>query len=174
MNEKELFEKRHRILQQLCHLPKQILRFHEEANTSEFVLHDLCGKNCFDIQKAAYFVDNPDFNCIKGVAGYNKPEAYVPERSIWNEVDRFSTHMEGSPFNQKVKHVELCSVIKDLRPDEELMDDIAHSLDFNNFGYCTWHSKYDNHGFLLYEKPTDGDDLYFEEGGCLLGLCSVF
>ncbi|NRB21264.1 hypothetical protein HRU45_00785 [Candidatus Dependentiae bacterium] len=174
MDERKLLKKRHRILQQLCHLPKHILRLHGTPNASEFVLHDLCDQNCFDLQKAAYFVDNPDFDCVKGITGYSKAEAYVTEGSIWDEPERFSTHMQGSPFNQQVKNLSLCSIAKSDRADKDIVDEIAHGLDFSDFSYCTWHSKHDNHGFLVYEKPTDGDDFYFLEGSCLLGLCPIF
>ena len=43
---------------------------------SEFVLHDICNPNCFNLQKAAFLVDNPDFDCLKGVAGFSADEAY--------------------------------------------------------------------------------------------------
>lgn len=173
MDNKNLLDKQHAMLQHLCHLPKKILQLHGVPNSSEFVLHDLCHENCFGVKKAAYFVDNPDFNCVKGIAGFHKPEAYVPKMSIWDEIEQFSNHMKLSSFNQKVRNLELQSIKNSHRPDQDIVHEIAYGLDFNDYSYCTWHSKHDNHGFLVYEKPQDKNETYFLEGGCLLGLCPI-
>ena len=58
------------ILNTLSKLPRKMLSLKGQENVTEFVLHELCHKNCFNLDKAAYFVDNPDFDCLKGMAGF--------------------------------------------------------------------------------------------------------
>ena len=62
-------------------------------NMIEFVLHCLCSEDCFNMPKAAYFVDNIDFNCLKGIAGYNHLEKYK-EPGIWSKPENFSSSYE--------------------------------------------------------------------------------
>lgn len=58
-------------------LPHKMLSVHGLSNATEFVLHELCQSSCFNLKKAAYFVDNPDFDRLQGVAGFNKEEEYT-------------------------------------------------------------------------------------------------
>jgi len=160
---KEL-EKQHRMLSWLSRLPRRILSLHGIDNVTEFVLHDLSHKECFDLSKVAYFVDNPDFNCTKGVAGFSRQE---PGSScdIWANPKDFSAQMKESQFNKRVRELSRCSVKKDGDLHEELAKEIAHDLQFDNYAFCSWDMKHDNHGFVLYEKAdtqdTFADDHYY-------------
>ena len=69
-------DRRHNVLHHLTHLPRKIVSLNGAENLTEFVLHDLCQSRCFNLPKAAYFVNNPDFNCIKGVAGVHADELF--------------------------------------------------------------------------------------------------
>ena len=94
--------KKHAILNHLSTLPQKLLSVHGTENVTEFVLHDLCSTHCFDLKKAAYLVDNPDFDCLKGVAGFSAEEAY-PQDAIWETPELFIAHMKKSAFNNKVR-----------------------------------------------------------------------
>ena len=61
---------KNRILIHLSTLPQKILSLHGRADLAEFVLRDLCHERCFNLKKAAFFIDNPDFNHLKGIAGF--------------------------------------------------------------------------------------------------------
>ena len=104
MNQNATIQEHHTLLSNLQQLPRKILLLPGTYNVPEFVLHELCNEKCFNVHKAAYFVDNPDFDCLKGVAGINHEEGVIKD-DIWSDPDRFSEKMKASPFNQKVRSV---------------------------------------------------------------------
>lgn len=163
-------------LRMLNSIPKNMIQMHGTENMSEFVLHSLCCSDCFNLRKAAYFVDNPAFNCLKGVVGYDQEEAFSPSLNIWTNTDAFTEHMYNSPFNQKVRNCLQYSCKNCEDPDEHLMENIARDLGMDSFDYCTWSMKHDNHGYLIYQKNDghnhDHDDLL--NGLCLLSFCPIF
>lgn len=178
MKRDDLVAKQQQVLLSLSVLPKKILSLHGLDNITEFVLHALCNHDCFNLTKAAYFVDNPDFNCLKGVSGFNRNEAFSSSEHIWRMPEQFSHHMQSSPFNQKVRTVMLCSLKKaGITKDRDTIETIARNLGMQRHAYCAWKQKHDNHGLLLYE--TDGSENIFDEeqlvNGCsLLGFCPIF
>lgn len=166
--------KKHQILNNLSILPQRILSLHENENVSEFVLHDLC-KNCFNLQKAAYLVDNPDFNCLKGIAGYSMDQAYATD-TIWETPELFLAYMQKAPFHQKVRSLVRPSMRKTNKSDQETTALVADYLGLNNPGYCSWQMKHDNHGILVYEIQTScpvSPDILLN-GACLLGFCPIY
>lgn len=156
-------------------IPRYIVQMHGVDNISEFVLHNICCSDCFNIRKAAYFVDNPAFNCLKGVVGYDQDEAYHEPLQIWNNAQAFSQHMKASQFNQKVRNCHQYSCKNCDVPDENLLQNIASDLGMDTFNYCTWEMKHENHGYLIYQKNDDNHEQ--EEllnGLTLLSFCPIF
>ncbi len=164
------------ITHHLAGLPRKILQLHGRDNVTEFVLHELSGKECFNLERIAYVIDNPDFNCLKGVAGYCQPEAYHAKESIWQEADTFSEHMKKSAFNKKVRHLSKPSHVKQGVSDKQIVKEVAHELGFGHPSFYAWTMKHDNHGILVYEKADDKpcDCDYLLEGLCLIGFCPIF
>ena len=169
-------ERKKDILHAMSCLPRNILSLHGRDNAIEFVLHELCKDQCFNLSHAAYVVDNPDFDCMKGIAGYDREQAYQPRTDIWHERDQFSDHMKKSSFNAKVRELCKCSLKKKGKSDKEIVEEIAHDLGFKKPRYYAWDMKYDNRGLLLYEKfdTQDCDCDYLLDGLCFLGFCPVF
>lgn len=168
--------KKKNVTHYLAGLPRKILQLHGRDNVTEFVLHELGTEDCFNLQRIAYVVDNPDFNCLKGVAGYCHQEAYHPRHSIWEEPDIFSEHMKKSAFNSKIRNFYKPSQVKNGASDAQIVAEIARELDFSNPSFYAWTMKHDNHGILLYEK-ADNDSCpcdYLLDGLCLIGFCPVF
>src|SRR3972149_6861847 len=99
MEQKKL--KNYALLEYLSSLPKKMLSIQHYDNIPGFVLHDLCLSKNFNITKAAYLVDNPDFNCLRGVTGFCKDEAYQ-SCDIWDAPEDFSKHILKCPFHEKV------------------------------------------------------------------------
>lgn len=161
----------------LATLPRKMISLHGNENVSGFVLHDLCLKDCFNLKKAAYFVDNPDFDCLKGIAGISQEEPHLLS-DIWLAPEKFSLYMNQSPFNQKVRSLYRTSSKKiNAQADKELAIDVAHELGIVNIGYCSWNGKHDNHGILVFEcndlasKPeTD----HLVDGLSLLSFCPIY
>lgn len=161
----------------LLWLPRKMITLHGNENVSEFVLHELCNPSCFNIKKAAYFIDNPDFDCLKGVAGVCQDESAGID-DIWQKPEEFSLYMRQSPFNQKVRSLSRSSAKKmSDQADKELAIDVAHELGIVNIGYCSWNSKHDNHGILVFEKGESHEDVGAEDflnGVSLLSFCPIY
>lgn len=163
-----------RITDSLRRLPRKMLLGMD--NVTEFVLHELCSNSCFDLEKAAYFIDNPDFNCLKGVAGFCRDEA-LGEDDIWNSPDTFSKKMASSSFNKKVRMITSESCKRHGTLQEDFVRSTAHELGFNDIGVYTWDMKHDNHGIFICEKSKNHfgesfDDMIID-GLSLLAFCPV-
>ncbi|HRN77819.1 MAG TPA: hypothetical protein PLU71_01150 [Candidatus Dependentiae bacterium] len=175
----EILKRQHAVLNRLSQLPRKMLALKDQGNITEFVLHELCHTDCFDLEKAAYFIDNPDFDCLKGVAGVWRPEVYTtPNNDIWQNPSLFTAHMQGSLFNQKVRDFIRPSLRKSKESDEEIVRMIGQELHMQNPGYYAWDMKHDNHGLLIYEKPyKTGDACDIDmvlNGLSLLSFCPIF
>lgn len=169
----EQLRRHNEFLRSLLCLPKKIVSLHGTENSiPEFVLHDLCSKNVFNVCKAAYFVDNPDFDCLKGIAGFSRAQAY--EDDIWTAAPLFTNHMKNCEFNQSVKSIAMKSLKKNSAKDQAL-EAISEQLHLQKPHYYTWDMKHDNHGVLLVEKDQEThmseDDIL--SGLHFLGLCPV-
>lgn len=166
----------HQILKSITYLPQKILSLHGTDNVTEFVLHTLCNEECFNLSKAAYLIDNFDFNCLKGVAGFAKDEEYGSAESVWDNPKNFTEHMGSCKFNQQVRGINRPSSKRNVAI-ERTVEDIASHLEMDNPSYYTWTLKYDNHGILLFEHKSpelQGLDEEILRGLSLLGFCPVF
>lgn len=174
MNREQFSPRDCKILLCLSTIPKKMVSVHGAENTTEFVLHELCSNYCFNFHKAAYFVDNPDFNCCKGVAGCCDAESYQEKQKHWQAPAPFSAHMKQAAFNQKVRNIHQASVAKDYVTN---VQDLARQLDMKNPGYHTWELKNGNKGLLVFEHdPANYDEVkdHLEEGLSLLAFCPIF
>jgi hypothetical protein len=170
-------EKHNQLLSYLSHLPKKIVALEGSSHTPEFILHELCNENCFNLSKAAFFVDNPDFDYLKGVAGFSMPEAYGGANGIWQEPQEFSEHMSKADFNQRVKSLSLQSLKRTEVLSNETVAQIAKELGFENPAYRFWQMKHDNHGFLVYEyngSVLPGIEEHLDNSLYLLSFCPIF
>jgi hypothetical protein len=152
-----------------------MLSVHGNENTTEFVLHDLCNKDCLNIKKAAYFVDNPDFNCFKGVAGFNEAESY-PDNKSWDKPEHFTQFMKQCPFNQSVRNINGTSPHLTATDKQEFMNNLAQKLSFSQPHYFTWDMKHNNHGMLIFESNNPEEEIEedFVQTFCILGFCPIF
>ncbi len=167
--------RRHQMLTRLTELPVKILSRHDLENITEFVLYELCGPNCFNLKKAAYFVDNPDFNCLKGVAGITNSDQFG--NNYWEQPEKFSHFMKESKFNQQVRNLTRPSAKHNKTADTKLAQDLAAELSLKNPAFYSWNMKHGNHGLLLFEHSPETaheiDDQVLQ-GLCLLGFCPIF
>ena len=176
MEREKLLQRQYKMLSCLSGLPRRMLSLHGEENVTEFVLHDLCQQNVFNLTKAAYFVDNPDFNCTKGVAGYSR-DNQLDSYALWDDPKDFSERMRTAQFNQQVRQLAHCSLKKSGDQHEDHAKELAERLGFENFAFCTWSMKHDNDGFVLYEKADVKDsfaDEHIIDGLSLLSFCPIF
>lgn len=173
--EHQMLERQNQMLRYLSRLPRLMNQIHGRDNVSQFLLHELCSEPCFNLRKAAYFVDNPDFNCLRGLAGFSRDQAYAPGHGIWQDPDGFSAHMERSAFNNKVRSISHQSIKQ--ANDQQLLHDLAQKLDLCECANCSWNLRHDNVGFLIYEKANPQDaavDEHLLDGMSLLSFCPIF
>lgn len=175
MDENELLHRHKKLLGCLSGLPKQMMSVDSLDNITEFVLHGLCNKDCFDLERAAYFVDNPDFDCCKGVAGFVKSEHDCDWDNIWSDPESFALGMQKSGFNQKVRTFLSRSIINSNKKIDQFVEEIAQELGFSKPASCAWDMKYFNKGLLIYEKTGDANfDEHFLNSLYLLSFCPIF
>ncbi len=174
--ETKMLERQQRILQHLSTLPRMMTHIHGRDNLSEFILHELCSEPCFNLRKAAYFVDNEDFNCLRGVAGFADDQAYPKKEMIWQYPDEFTHHMQRSSFNNKVRSINYES-LKNQTSKQKFLDEAAQKLGFGTCDNCSWNMRHDNHGILMYEKVDPKDSImenHIIDGLSLLSFCPIF
>lgn len=166
------------ILHNLCALPRKVILLHaqQEHHAPEFVLYDLCRKECFNFPRAAYFVDNPDFDCLKGVAGYSHQDALPLSCDIWVKPVDFTQHMSKAPFNTKVRSFNRSSLRRMGTHDDAVINELAHEFNLQDYGFYSWDMKHDNHGFFIYEKNGLDKDIpsdYVLNGLSILSFCPI-
>ena len=169
-------ERKMRIAHSISCMPRKILKLHGRDNVIEFVLHELGKTDNFNLHRAAYVIDNPDFDCLKGIAGFDRQELYKGQKDIWEDPDEFSRYMSQCKYNAQVRNFQRNSSKRKGCNDAQIVEEISHDLGFNQPKYYTWDMKYDNHGILLYEKVEEDscDCDYLLDGLCLIGFCPVF
>ncbi len=174
MEKNEKNKRTHEVLLTVTAIPKYLVHLHGIDNLTEFLLHNLGQKNCFNFSKAAYFIDNPDFDCLQGVAGFTQVESYQQKKNHWHEQEAFSAHMNESAFNKQVKDVCRCSLKKNKQPEESVIKELSDRLEMSNPEYLMWPVKYENHGILLFEKGLPEEaDTHLHDALHLFGFCSV-
>lgn len=174
---KKTKEQRHNeLLQCICAVPRNMTRIHGVENMTEFLLHHLAGSHCFNFSKAAYLVDNPDFDQCKGVVGFDKQHAFNTDH--WKSPEQFSEHMRQGAFNKKVRSMAKKSHKRSKKDDKQLVNLLVEELELTNPGYHSWKMKYDNHGILLFEfnEPEDQElvDQALQDSLYLFGFCPIF
>lgn len=167
-------KKRSTILNHLSLLPRKMLLLYDLDAIAELVLHDLCSEQCFNLRKAVYFVDNPDFDCMKGIAGFCSDEAFKEKACMWEQPDAFVQYIKKAPYNQKVRSIQQCSMKRSKTPDEEIMRALAQECAIEHPKCHVWDMKHDNRGIFIYESADDADvDECIEDGVCLLSFCPI-
>lgn len=183
MKQTDVLKKHNELLLFLNHLPKKIILLHAHdehvGETSGFVLHDFCHESCFNVEKVAYFVDNPEFNCFKGVAGVCKHESdFCKVSNIWDQPEEYKDYLLASPFHNKVRSIEQKSVKNNGKngSEQKFMQSIADELAIEKPKYFRWSMKHGNNGFLLIEHNDEAAELIEEhlpQGVYLLSFCPI-
>lgn len=171
------YQKNYDIIKKMSSLPAKIVTLHGRDNITEFVLHDLAGKLCFNFGKAGYFVDNPDFDHFKGVAGYCNSQSFEHADFIWENPEEFTRHMQGSPFNKQVRTIMHQSPKRGCLDARKIVDTVAQELDMADPHYFCWDMKHYNHGLFIYEHAngkTDWEEEDLMNGLHLLSMCPIF
>ena len=176
MKPNELTPRYEALLRCYTHLPQQILSLHHIDNATGYVLHSLCDEGCLNLSKAAYFIDNPDFNCLQGIAGFSKDEEIYTCEKVLHDDGHFQDHIGRCAYNNKVRTVSVPSSRRNGETTEQLIARLADVLDMENPSCHTWDIKHDNFGVLIFERSDAADKQLHEEflhGLSILGFLPV-
>ena len=166
-------EQRSMMLNNLSNLPRKMLLLHDLDAIAELVLHELCSERCFNLNKAVYFVDNPDFDCMKGVAGFSRDESYKGGEHMWEDPHAFTEYVKSAPFNQKVRNMHHPSMKRN-KTDDTIIRSLAEECAITHPECHMWDMKHNNRGVFIYEKPEACDvGDYIHNGVCLLSFCPI-
>ncbi len=150
----DLFVRQEGIVHRVAKLPHKILQFHDVDGLAQMILHELSHKPIFNLKKATYLVDNPDFDHLIGVAGFCCAECHHHKEDLWQTPHSFVTDMENATFHNDVKKFLKNSLRrKDINlNDSEDIIGLAHFLGMQQPGYFSWNMKHGNHGVLIFDK----------------------
>ena len=164
-----------RMLKSFTHLPQQMLMLHEVDNVTEYVLHSLCDEDCLDLSKAAYFIDNPDFDCLKGIAGFNKEDDIHTCNTVLSNHQEFNDYVGTCEFNKQERNITVPSAHRRKDSEEKIVLYLAGLLGIANPAYYHWNVKHGNHGLLIFEQDEQEEQSpqEFLTGLTLLGFCPV-
>ncbi len=168
-------ERQSAMLNYLSHLPRKMLLLHDHDAIAELVLHELCSERCFNLNKAVYFVDNPDFDCMKGVAGFSREEAFKEGERMWADPHAFTEYIKTAPFNQKVRNMQRSSMKLHKESDDAIIRSLAEECAIVKPECHMWDMKHNNRGVFIYEKSADACNVeeYIQNGVCLLSFCPI-
>lgn len=152
--EKDSLETENGLLHQLLALPDRIIKLHSISSLPQIVLHELCHDHCFGIEKAAYLIDNPDFNCVRGVAGYCKDECTRHKEDVWSDPHSFNDDMKDAPYHQEVQCFSDHSVRHAGDYSTEELHILGQRLGIAKPLCFTWGTKHDNNGILIVESDS--------------------
>jgi hypothetical protein len=146
--------KHNALLRYLNQIPRKMVALHGRDNVAAFVLYDLCHENGFNLVRAAYLVDNPDFNCLKGVAGIHRDEKHIHGNGtdFWQDPDLYTKLAADSLFNRRTREIEQESIERNGSQEKKAIAALAHQLDFKNPEYYSWKMRHDNKGFFIFDR----------------------
>lgn len=162
------------MITRLLDLPHKILSHHDTDGIEQLILYELAQEESFGFDKASYLIDNPDFDCLKGVAGYDSAQCRLASQNPWEDPRSSVNSLKLTPFHQTVCSLSrhsLCSQKPSL--DSDAIQDLSGSLGMKNPSFVTWKMKHGNQGILLFEeghRPHARKDL-LQHFVSLLGLC---
>ncbi|MBA3954703.1 hypothetical protein H0X48_05290 [Candidatus Dependentiae bacterium] len=175
MKQGDMSPRHEQLLVSFASLPEKMLALYDLENLVEFVLHELCTTRCFNLSKAAYFIDNVDFDCFKGLAGFDKSNEFIKSEESWDTPQEFTQHMQGCKFNQKVRSISNVSPKKSSCSQQQFINELASELEIVRPATCAWDLKHDNYGILIYETAGhQAVDKHLFKALSLLGFCPVF
>lgn len=144
------------LLNHLGKVSRNVVQHHHRENLSEFVLHDVCSNQGFNIRKAAYLVNNPDFSCLKGIAGHYNSELF-DQGPVWDNPKDFTSHMQSADFNKHVRSYFDTSlpVSNTMSLKQNDMQQLIDYLEIDDPAYHIWNTKHNNHGVFVFERPEN-------------------
>ena len=137
----------------LYDLSDRIIKNYDLHDLPTLVLHHVGHEESFGLKKAAYFIDNPDFNHFQGIAGFTTSECKLHHPTLWKSPTSFNENKKTARFHKSVEQFadESLSKKSKISPESKLKK-IAKELGLTSFDFFSWTLKYGNTAFLLFES----------------------
>jgi hypothetical protein len=162
------------LLAMLLDLPNKILLHHEVAGLAQLILHDVAHNQHFGFKRATYLVDSPEFDCLRGVAGFVDKECHHHDQDMWANPHTFINDMREAEFHNRLLQLARRS-IKKSDNHADAAREIAFDLGMVNPWVYAQDLRHGNHGILIVEegvKRLDSDDHeLLAHISAILGLC---
>ncbi len=164
------------IVENILELPGTILKNHDKHGIHDLILHNIASEKCLNFSKAAYLIDNPDFNCLQGICGYSK------------KCSPKLTALETDKQLEAIKNCQYNTLVKDFK-DESLkaknitfsdsnfknLHKLAQSLEIEKPEIFSWDLKHNNYGILIFENQEkhccNWKEKLLSKVAHLLGMC---
>jgi hypothetical protein len=143
------------LVSELLQLPKHILKHTHTIGLTDLLLGHLASEHYFNLKKAAYLLNNPDFDCVKGMAGIEKCDTNN-WKNPWDNPLEHTAILENSAFNKKIKSFSGHGLFKH-SPQEDTPRIIKYAeehLALENPVFIGWPGKHGNYGIFFCE-PLD-------------------
>lgn len=165
------------LLTMLLDLPNKILNHHEVDGLAQLILHDISHGHHFGFKRATYLVDNPEFDCLRGVAGYVDDECKHHKDDVWADPRTFVHDMREAQFHNQLLQLARSSIKKSSKNANHLdiVRNVALDLGMVNPWVYAQDLRHGNHGILIVEegvKRLDKDDHdLLAHISAILGFC---
>jgi hypothetical protein len=157
------------LVNSISQVPHKILKNYNIESLSQMVLHELGHQGCFGFSKAAYLVDNPDFDHLVGMAGFCKNDCKYHKSDIWDSPSCFESDMRSANFNNEIKKIAMKCNSFDLK----IMGKLAG---MKNPEFFKWDMKHGNYGILMFEQDkalSPWKKSLLVNAAALLSLCGI-
>lgn len=165
------------LLMMLLDLPNKILSHHEVDGLAQLILHDVSHDRHFGFKRASYLIDNPEFDCLRGVAGFINDECKHHHEDLWLEPHNFKRDMREAVFHNQLLQMAAKSIKKgsSVGNHTEAIRNVAFDLGMINPWVYAQDLRHGNHGILIVEegvKRLDNDDHeLLAHISAIMGLC---
>lgn len=161
------------LIEILAHLPQRMVKHHHDHHLSQFVLYEI--SKGFGLSKAIYLVDNPDFDHLRGIAGYCNKEMQVSHNDIWSNLDSVRGEIVEKPFHENVKKHLTESFKRKQGEFSNLQElhDIGVKMGMENPACLVWDGRNGNHGVFVFEKGSQVGVWRYSLLGKIISLLSL-
>lgn len=144
------------LVQNLLGLPEKILKYYYLDDLSQMVLHHISADSCFNLDKSAYFIDNPDFDHLQGIAGFSKEESSLNPVDLWSDPNKIKNKIRNGSFINKIrKYFDSSFARKKIKFNDSVeITDLGKKIGLNNPEFCGWEMKHGNFGLLIFESGS--------------------
>lgn len=157
----------------------KVLNHYYIDGLAAILLHELGHDNAFKLNKATYLVDNPDFNHLLGIAGYDHEECHMHKDDLWLTPQSFLTDMKDAEYHNSVRsYLNNSLTRKDINlNDSRELEELGKNFGLSNPQFFSWNMKHGNRGFLLFE-PKEPQNSSWKIGllrnvVALLSFCAI-